>query len=84
MTPAQALLDFRLNKLFISLSDEPRQELTHAMHACGLGATQGLLVHFEQAFGIDMPLFLLTCRRAFDDRIFRLDHPEAEALVLPS
>ena len=29
------------------------------------------------------PLFLLTCRRAAEDRLFRLQHPEAEALVLP-
>lgn len=37
---------------------------------------------FDQEFGIAMPLFLLTCRRAVDDRLFRLEHPEANALVL--
>ena len=37
---------------------------------------------FEQEFGIAMPLFLLTCRHAADDRLFRLEHPEANALVL--
>ena len=42
-----------------------------------------LLALFEQEFGIDMPLFLLTCRRAAYDQLFRLEHPEAEALVLP-
>jgi hypothetical protein len=36
----------------------------------------------DQEFGIAMPLFLLTCRRAADDRLFRLEHPEANALVL--
>ena len=30
-----------------------------------------------------MPLFLLTCRRAADDRLFRLEHQGAEELVLP-
>ena len=29
-----------------------------------------------------MTLFLLTCRRVADDRMFRLEHPEANALVL--
>jgi hypothetical protein len=37
---------------------------------------------FDQEFGIAMPLFLLTCRRAADDRLFRLEHPEANALVI--
>ena len=36
----------------------------------------------DQEFGIAMPLFLLTCRHAADDRLFRLEHPEANALVL--
>lgn len=83
MTPAQALLDFRLNQLFQSLSQEPRQGLGRAVRACGLGTTTGVLNLFEQAFGIDMPLFLLTCRRAADDRLFRQAHPDAAALVLP-
>jgi hypothetical protein len=60
MTPAQALQDYRLNKLFA-----------------------GVLGLFELTFRIDMPLFLLTCRRAADDRLFRRQHPEPEALVLP-
>jgi hypothetical protein len=42
-----------------------------------------VLALFEQEFGIEMPLFLLTSRRAADDRLFRLEHPEAEELVLP-
>ena len=83
MTPAQALLDFRLNKLFTSLSHEPRQGLSHAVHACGLGPTPGVLTLFEQTFGIAMPLFLLTCRRALDDRQFRSAHPGADSLVIP-
>ncbi len=84
MTPAQALLDFRLNQLFTSLSHKPRQGLGHAVRACGLGPTPDVLGLFEQTFGIPMPLFLLTCRRALEDRIFRQDHPEPEALVLPT
>jgi hypothetical protein len=60
MTPAQALQDYRLNKLFA-----------------------GVLGLFELTFRIDMPLFLLTCRRAADDRLFRRQHPEPEAWVLP-
>lgn len=84
MTPAQALLDFRLNQLFTTLSHEPGQGLGHAVRACGLGPTPGVQALFEQTFGIAMPLFLLTCRRACDDRVFRRDHPEPEALVLPT
>jgi len=84
MTPAQALLDFRLNQLFTTLSHQPRQGLGHAVRSCGLGPTSDVLGLFEQTFGIPMPLFLLTCRRALDDRLFRQNHPEPEALVLPT
>jgi hypothetical protein len=37
---------------------------------------------FEQEFGIAMHLFLLTCRRAADDRLFRLERPKTNALVI--
>jgi hypothetical protein len=37
---------------------------------------------FNQEFGIAMELFLLSCRRAADDRLFRLEHPAANALVI--
>ncbi|WP_094560357.1 hypothetical protein [Synechococcus sp. 8F6] len=84
MTPAQALLEQRLNGLFAALTDQPRQGLRRAIQACVLDGTAGVVALFEQTFGIDMPLFLLTCRRAADDRLFRLDHPEPEALVLPT
>lgn len=83
MTPAEALQEHRLNRLFTALSDQPRQGLKLAIRACGLGQTVGVVALFEQTFGIDMPLFLLTCRRAADDRQFRRQHPEPEALVLP-
>lgn len=82
-TPLRALQEHRLNKLFATLTAQPRQGLGRAIDSCGLGQTAGVLTLFEQEFGIDMPLFLLTCRRAADDRLFRLRHPEAEALVLP-
>lgn len=84
MTPAEALQEHRLNRLFVALSDEPRQGLGLAIQACGLGQTAGVVALFEQTFGIDMPLFLLTCRRAAEDRQFRRQHPEDEALVLPT
>jgi AraC-like DNA-binding protein len=82
VTPLQALQDHRLNKLFVALTDQPSQDLGRAIRACGLAETPGVLALFEQEFGIAMPLFLLTCRRAADDRLFRLEHPEADALVL--
>ena len=82
MTPAQALLEHRLNQLFTALTDRPRQGLGNAIRGCGLGQTAGVVVLFEQTFGIEMPLFLLTCRRAADDRLSRKAHPEPEALVL--
>lgn len=82
VTPLRALQEHRLNKLFVALTDQPRQGLGKAIRACGLGQTAGVVALFEEEFGIDMPLFLLTCRRAADDRLFRLQHPEAEALVL--
>lgn len=84
ITPALALREHRLNRLFQSLSDQPRQGLSGAIRACGLGCTRGVVQLFEQEFGIDMPLFLLTCRRADDDRRFRRLHPEPSALTLPS
>ena len=81
---SQALQEHRLNKLFAALTDQPRQGLGHAIEACGLSKTKGVVALFEQAFGIEMSLFMLTCRRAADDRLFREDHPDAEALVLPT
>lgn len=82
MTPAEALLEYRLNKLFATLTDQPRQGLSRAIRACGLDETREVVTLFEKTFGIDMPLFLLTCGRAADDRVFRRQHPEPEALVL--
>jgi methylphosphotriester-DNA--protein-cysteine methyltransferase len=81
--PVQVLQHHRLNKLFVALTDQPCQGLGRAIRACGLAETPGVLALFEQEFGIAMPLFLHTCRRAADDRLFRLEHPEDEALVLP-
>lgn len=83
MTPAQALQEHRLNQLFAALTDQPRQGLKRAIQACGLAHTAGVVPLFEHTFGIEMPLFLLTCRRAADDRRFRRLHPEPAALVLP-
>lgn len=83
ITPAQALQDLRLNQLFMALTDHPRQGLARAIRACGLGETLGVKALFEQEFGIDIPLFLHISRRAADDRLFRQQHPEAEALVVP-
>lgn len=83
MTPAQALLEHRLNQLFAALTDHPRQGLGRAIRACGLEQTSGVVSLFEQTFGIDMPLFLLTCRRAAEDRHFRRSHPDCRDLVLP-
>jgi len=84
MTPAQALQAHRLNKLFAVLTDQPRQGLERAIQTCGLDQTAGVVSLFEQTFGIDMSLFLLTSRRAADDRLFRQRHPDPQALVLPS
>ena len=84
MTPLQALQEHRLNRLFSALTEQPRQGLGCAIRACGLGETSGVVALFEQEFGIEMPLFLHTCRRAADDRLFRQQHPEREALVLPT
>jgi AraC-like DNA-binding protein len=83
ITPLQALQEHRLNQLFAVLTDQPRQGLGRAIRACGLGAATGVSALFEKEFGIDMPLFLHISRRAADDRAFRLEHPQAEALVLP-
>jgi transcriptional regulator GlxA family with amidase domain len=84
MTPAEALLQHRLNRLFHAITDEPRRNLREAMRSCGLGPGSHTIELFERTFGIDMPLFVLTCRRAADDRAFRRRHPSAEQLVLPS
>lgn len=83
VTPIQALQEHRLNQLFAVLTDQPHRGVGRAIHACGLAETQGVPDLFEQEFGIDLPLFLHISRRAADDRLFRLQHPEADALVLP-
>ncbi|MFM7312935.1 MAG: hypothetical protein ACKO0M_07185 [Cyanobium sp.] len=82
ITPVRALQDVRLNQLFTALSDRPTQGIGSAIRACGLASTPGVPELFEEEFGIDMPLFLQMSRRAADDRLFRLVHPEADALVL--
>jgi AraC-like DNA-binding protein len=82
MTTAQALEVHRLNRLFSELSAEPRQTLGQAIRRSGLAQTRGVVPLFEQTFGIEMALFLLTCRRAADDRLFRRAHPHAQSLVL--
>jgi AraC-like DNA-binding protein len=83
VTPFQVLQELRLNQLFAALTDQPRQGIDQTIRACGLSETPGVSALFEQEFGIDIPLFLHISRRAADDRLFRLEHPEAEALVLP-
>ena len=82
--PLQALQEHRLSKLFAVLTDQPCQGPGPATCACGLGETASVSDLFEQEFGIDMPLFLHISRRAADGRAFRLEHPEADALVLPA
>lgn len=82
MTTAQALQLHRLNRLFTVLSAEPRQTLDQAIRRCGLAQTRGVVPLFEQTFGIEMALFLLTCRRAAEDRLFRREHQDAQSLVL--
>lgn len=84
MTPAEALLHHRLNRLFHTITDQPRQSLRKAIVSCGLGDVQRPIELFENTFGIEMPLFLITCRRAAADRAFRRRHPAADQLVLPS
>jgi len=81
---AQALQEHRLNRLLASLTDHSRQGLGHAIEASGLSKTKGVVAFFEQAFGIEMSFFMLICRRAADDRLFRKRHPDPEDLVLPT
>lgn len=81
---SQALQEHRLNRLFAALTDQPRQGLGHAIATCGLSQTTGVVALFEQAFGIEMPLFMRTCRRAADDRLFRKEQPHNKALTLPT
>jgi transcriptional regulator GlxA family with amidase domain len=84
MTPAEALLHHRLNRLFTTITEQPRQSLRKAIRSCGLGEGKGTIALFENTFGIEMPLFLLTSRRAAEDRAFRRLHPSADQLILPS
>ena len=83
VTPLQALQDYRLNRLFTTLSEQPAQGLSAAIRMCGLGPSTDVIPLFEQTFGIEIGQFLLTCRRAVNDRAFRRQHPGAETLVLP-
>ena len=81
---AQALQEHCLNRLLASLTDHPFQGLGHAIEVCGLTKTKGVVALFEQAFGIEMSFFMLTCCHAADDRLFRKRHPDPEDLVLPT
>lgn len=84
MTPAEALLQHRLNRLFDTITHRPQQGLRQAIRSCGLGGGAQTIKLFELTFGIEMPLFLLTCRRAAEDRAFRRRHPGSDQLVVPS
>ncbi|WP_156796682.1 hypothetical protein [Cyanobium sp. PCC 7001] len=82
MTPYEALQHHRLNRLFAVITSEPHQSLPQAIRACGLQRSAETVSQFEETFGITMPLFLLTCRRAAEDRAFRRHHPQRHALVI--
>ena len=81
LTPAEALVEHRPNRLFSARNPQPRQGLRNAIVACGLSASRNVVGRFEQVFGIEMSLFLLTCRRAAEDRQFRGRHSEQAALI---
>ncbi|MFZ0407041.1 MAG: helix-turn-helix domain-containing protein [Cyanobium sp.] len=83
ITPNEALLEFRLNRLFQTLREHPSQSLRRSIRECGLTHTDQLIQMFESSFGIAMAPFLLTCRRAQQDRAFRRLHPHRRQLVLP-
>jgi len=83
MTPNQALLEFRLNRLFQTIRDHPDQGLRRSIRDCGLGHTAQIVQLFENSFGIAMAPFLLSCKRAQEDRAFRRRHPLRQELVLP-
>jgi len=84
ITPSEALLEFRLNRLFQTFREQPSQRLRRSIQACGLGQTAHIVQLFEDSFGIALVPFLLTCRRAQEDRAFRRLHPQRQNLVLPS
>jgi AraC-like DNA-binding protein len=84
ITPSQALLEFRLNRLFQTFREQPSQRLRRSIQDCGLGQTAHIVQLFEDSFGIALIPFLLTCRRAQADRAFRRLHPQRHHLVLPS
>lgn len=84
MTPAEALLQHRLHRLFETITEQPQQGLRNAIRNCGLGGGAQTIRLFERTFGIDMPLFLLTCRRAAEDRAFRRRNPGSHQLVVSS
>ncbi|MFQ6540240.1 MULTISPECIES: hypothetical protein [Aphanothece] len=84
MTPFEALQHHRLNRLFQAITAQPQQALGAAIRDCGLRTTAETLAQFEETFGIAMPLFRQTCRRAADDRQFRRHHPRRDSLVIPA
>ena len=83
ITPQEALVDFRLDRLFQTFKDHPSQGLRRSIRDCGLTHTEKLIQLFESNFGIAMAPFLLICRRAQQDRAFRRLHPDRRHLVLP-
>lgn len=84
MTPYEALQHHRLNRLFQAITIEPRRSLPRAIQACGLQRSPETVSRFEDTFGIAMPLFLLTCRRAEADRHLRREQPQGDLLARAS
>ena len=82
MTPFEALQHHRLNRLFAVITSEPELSLRAAIRSCGLQRSPETVSLFEDTFGIAMPLFLQTCRRAAEDREYRRHHPRRDALVI--
>ena len=83
ITPSEALLEFRLNRLFQTFREQPSQRLRRSIQACGLGQTAHIVQLFEDSFGIALVPFLLTCRRAQEDPAYRRLHPQRQHMVLP-
>jgi transcriptional regulator GlxA family with amidase domain len=70
-TAAQALLEYRLNRLCDQMYDNPEEEISPQMTRCGLVDFKSTNTAFESCFGIDIVEYHKQCLHAAALRIIK-------------
>jgi transcriptional regulator GlxA family with amidase domain len=75
-TAAQALLNYRLNRLCDRMSENPSEEINEQMTRCGLVDFQSTSTAFESCFGIDIVEYHKQCFLAAASKIAKSQNKE--------